>query len=152
MSKIKVKKLLKAIILCEGVGILSSFVTLDSIKTWYPLINKPTFNPPAFIFGPVWTILYFLMGISLYLVWQKSKTTPIIFWVQLILNALWSFLFFGLHSPVLALIDIIALLISIILTMKTFYKISKASGLILVPYLFWVLFAAILNFSIWRLN
>ncbi len=152
MSKFNAKKFLTAVVICEGVGILASFVTFDSVKDWYPTLNKPAFNPPSFIFGPFWTILYFLMGLSLYLVWQKGKRTPTIFWLQLFLNGLWSFLFFGLHSPILGLIDIIALLMAIILTMKAFYKINKTSGIILLPYLFWVLFATFLNFSIWRLN
>lgn len=147
----KLLKLILSIGLCLGAGIVGSFFTISAIPNWYSTLNKPVFSPPNWIFGPVWTILYILMGISLYLVWQKKKI-PSIFWVQLILNALWSIIFFGMQNPLLAMVDIIALWIAIILTIKAFYKISKPSVYLLIPYLLWVSFALILNYSIWVLN
>ena len=152
MKKIQIGKLLIAVLICEGVGILGSFTTISSIQNWYQFLNKPPFNPPSWIFGPVWKFLYLLMGISLYMIWARKGKHLTFFWIQLILNAIWSFLFFGLHSPTLALIDIVVLLIAIIITIKAFYKIYKLAGLILLPYLVWVSFATILNFYIWRLN
>lgn len=148
------KKILLLILstgLCLGAGIVGSFFTVSSIPTWYVTLNKPVFSPPNWIFAPVWTILYILMGISLYLVWQKGKV-PFIFWIQLILNTVWSIVFFGMKNPALALVDIIALWIIIILTIKSFYKISKTAGYLLIPYLLWVSFAAILNLAIVILN
>ena len=144
-------KLIFSIGLCLGAGILGSFFTISSIPTWYATLNKPFFSPPNWIFGPVWTILYVLMGVSLSLVWQK-KNVPTIFWVQLILNAIWSIIFFGMRNPVLALVDIIALWISIFLTIKAFYKINKLAGQLLYPYIAWVSFATFLNLAIVFLN
>lgn len=137
--------------LCLGAGVLGSFFTFSAIPDWYAALNKPSFSPPNWIFGPVWTTLYIMMGISLYLVWQKKKV-PLVFWAQLFLNAIWSIIFFGMKNPGLALIDIIALWITIVLTIKSFSKISKPAGYLLIPYLLWVSFAAILNLSIVLLN
>lgn len=149
-------KLIFSIGLCLGAGVLGSFFTVSSIPTWYTTLNKPSFSPPNWIFAPVWTVLYILMGVSLYLVWiSKSKLKQnalYLFFVQLGLNALWSLIFFGLHNPSLALVDIIALWVAIILTMRAFLKINKISGRLLVPYLAWVSFATYLNYSIWVLN
>ncbi len=144
-------KLILSIGLCLGAGILGSFFTVSAIPTWYQTLNKPSFSPPNWIFGSVWTILYFLMGISLYLVWTK-RTVPTVFWIQLILNALWSIIFFGMRNPTLALVDIVALWIAIVLTIKSFYRINKLAGKLLIPYLLWVSFATILNLSIVLLN
>lgn len=157
MSRIKNWPLLLfTILLSEGAGILGSFFTVASIPTWYATLTKPSFSPPGFVFGPVWTILYALMGISLYLVWVSkaiSKSYAIkLFFVQLILNAVWSIIFFGLRSPGLAFIEIIALWVAIALTIKAFQHISKAASYLLYPYLAWVSFASILNFAIWILN
>lgn len=152
MPKIKnLPQLILSIGLCLGAGVLGSFFTISSIPTWYATLNKPFFSPPNWVFGPVWTTLYILMGISLYLVWQKKKV-PSIFWIQLALNAVWSIVFFGLHSPFLALLTIIALWVTIVSTIKSFSKISKLSGNLLIPYLLWVSFASILNLSIVFLN
>lgn len=140
-----------AIFLCEGAGVLGSIFTFSSIPTWYATLDKPVFSPPNWVFGPVWTILYLLMGISLYLVWQKKKV-PAVFWVQLALNALWSVIFFGLKNPVLAMLDIAVLWVAIYLTIKSFYSISKIAAYLLLPYLIWVTFASILNLSIVILN
>lgn len=157
MPKIKNWPLLVlAILLCEGVGILGSFFTVSAIPTWYATLTKPSISPPNFIFGPVWTMLYALMGISLYLVWTsnvKSKQQALkYFFVQLGLNAMWSIIFFGLKKPGLAFFEIIALWIAIYLTIKAFKKISKMASYLLYPYLAWVSFASILNLSIWILN
>ncbi len=147
----KIPLFILSISLCLGAGIMGSFFTVSAIPDWYATLNKPFFSPPNWIFGPVWTILYILMGYSLYLVWVKHKV-PTVFWVQLILNAAWSIIFFGIKNPVLALVDITALWIAIVLTIKTFYKINKVAGNLLIPYLLWVSFAAFLNYNIWILN
>lgn len=144
-------RLIISIAICQAAGVIGSFFTVSSIPTWYQLLTKPGFSPPDFIFGPVWLSLYTLMGISLYLAWQKGKI-PKVFWFQLALNAAWSILFFGLKSPLLGLIGIVALLVLIILTIKEFWKINKLAGVLLLPYLAWVSFATILNFFIWFLN
>lgn len=151
-------KLVVSVVGCELVGILSTPFTISAISTWYVFLNKPFFSPPNWVFGPVWTLLYFLMGISAFLIWRKGlknkkvKRALVYFLIQLSFNFLWSFLFFGLHSPILGLIDIIAMLISIILTIRAFYKISKLAAYLLIPYLLWVSFATVLNISIVLLN
>ncbi|MEK6969392.1 MAG: TspO/MBR family protein [Nanoarchaeota archaeon] len=158
MIKINYWKLAISIVVCQLAGFIGSFFTVSSVSTWYLTLNKPFFNPPSWLFGPVWISLYFLMGISLYLIWKKgiknkqSKTAVSLFGVQLILNSLWSILFFGLRSPLFAFIEIITLWIAIILTIKYFYKISKVASYLLIPYMLWVSFAAILNFFIFYLN
>lgn len=153
---INIPKLALSIGLCLGAGVLGSIFTISSIPTWYATLNKPPFSPPNWVFGPVWTTLYILMGISLYLVWvskSKVKSSALnIFWIQLALNTLWSIIFFGLKNPSLAFVDIIALWIVIFLTIKSFYKINKLAGNLLVPYLLWVTFATILNLSVVILN
>lgn len=146
-----IPKLLLSIGLCLGAGIVGSFFTISTIPTWYVTLNKPFFSPPNFVFGPVWTVLYILMGISLYLIWVKSKV-PNVFWVQLILNTAWSIIFFGMKNPTLALLDIAALWISMFLTIKAFSKINKLAGKLLIPYLLWVTFASYLNLMIEILN
>jgi translocator protein len=158
MVKINYFKLVFSIIVCQLAGIIGSFFTVSSVSTWYLTLNKPFFNPPGWLFGPVWVILYFLMGISLYIIWDKgiksskSKIALSVFGLQLILNSLWSILFFGLKSPLLAFIEIIFLWITIILTIICFNRISKSASYLLIPYILWVSFAAILNFSIYYLN
>lgn len=144
-------KLLLSVGVCLGAGVLGSVFTTSSIPTWYVTLNKPFFSPPNWIFAPVWTILYILMGISLYLIWIKKKI-PSIFWVQLVLNVFWSILFFGLKNPGLALVDVVALWLAIYLTIKAFQKISKISAYLLYPYLAWVTFASFLNLMIVLLN
>jgi tryptophan-rich sensory protein len=130
--------------------------TTSSIPTWYASLIKPSFNPPNWIFGPVWTTLYLLMGISLYLVWirgaKKNRTALIWFGSQLALNSIWSILFFGLKSPLSAFIEIIFLWITILITIIYFYKTSKPAAYLLIPYILWVSFAAVLNISIVILN
>lgn len=151
-------KLMISVVGCELVGLLSAPFTIASISTWYPGLIKPAFSPPNWIFAPVWTALYFLMGESLYLVWIKGvknkeiKIAIYYFSVQLLFNFLWSVIFFGLHQPLFAFIDIIALLAAIVLTMMKFSRISKTALYLLIPYLLWVSFAAILNGAIVLLN
>lgn len=153
-----IPKLIISIIGCELVGIVGSIFTFSSIPSWYATLNKPSFSPPNWIFGPVWTILYFLMGVSFYFIWQqgwkkkKVRTARNYFLVQLGLNFIWSPIFFGFKSPSLALLMIVAMWVLTILTIKKFYSLSKWSAYLLVPYLFWISFATILNISIVVLN
>jgi translocator protein len=141
---------------CQFAGIVGSLFTASTVSSWYPTLIKPNFSPPAWLFAPVWVLLYFLMGISLYLIWQNkakdNKKSLIIFGIQLILNAFWSFLFFGLKSPLYGLIDILLLLAAIIFTIAFSFKISYYAAILLIPYLAWVCFATILNYSIMSLN
>ncbi|MBU0758165.1 MAG: tryptophan-rich sensory protein [Nanoarchaeota archaeon] len=158
MFKNKYVKLIASIVITQLAGILGSFFTITSISSWYSALNKPWFNPPNWIFGPVWTALYLMMGISLFLVWNKGVRTKIqkravfIFGVQLGLNSLWSILFFGIRSPLFAFIEIIFLWIAIVMTIGYFIRISKAAAYLLIPYILWVSFAAALNLSILMLN
>jgi tryptophan-rich sensory protein len=124
---------------------------------WYATLNKPSWNPPSWIFGPVWTLLYAMMGIAAWLVWKergwRGAALPLsLFLLQLILNAAWSWLFFGLHRPGLALADIAALWISILATLIAFWRVRPAAGALLIPYLAWVTFATVLNAELWRRN
>jgi tryptophan-rich sensory protein len=154
----KYSQLALAIIGCELVGIVSTPFTISAIPTWYRTLNKPFFSPPNWIFGPVWTTLYLLMGISAFIIWQKGlkkkKVNEAItyFGIQLFLNFIWTFLFFGLRNPLLGLIDIVVLWIFIVLTILKFYRLSKPAAYLLIPYLLWVSFATILNFFILILN
>ncbi len=149
-------KLIIAIVVSELAGIIGSVFTTPSIAGWYAGIVKPTLNPPAWVFGPVWIILYFLMGVSLWLVWKSNssekKRAMWLFAAQLILNAVWSPVFFGNHSIGNALAIIVLLWAVIVLTILIFTKISKVAAWLLVPYILWVSFAVYLNFSIWQLN
>ncbi len=151
-------KLIVSITICLFAGFLGSLFTTPAIPTWYATLTKPSFAPPNWLFFPVWTILFVMIGISLYLVWRRGlegqpvKNALVIFAVQLILNVLWSAAFFGLRSPLSGLIEISILWISIAFTIMIFMKISRTAGLLLIPYIIWVSFAAILNFMIWRLN
>jgi tryptophan-rich sensory protein len=146
------------IILCLSIGILGSFTTIGSIPNWYAYLNKPVFSPPNWIFGPVWSVLYILMGISIYLIWLKGfKTKKIreavyLFGVQLILNAIWTPVFFGLKNTMAAFVIIVLMWLFILKTIMAFQKINKTAAYLLYPYLAWVSFASILNFSIWFLN
>lgn len=153
-----IAKVISAIVVCQLVGVVGSLFTYPSISTWYVSLRKPIFTPPNWIFAPVWITLFTLMGISAYLIWNKGmknrqvKTALFIFGIQLALNALWSLLFFGLQSPLYALIEMVVLWAVIALTILRFYKISKKAGLLLLPYIVWVTIAMILNFYVWRLN
>jgi len=149
-------KFVISITICQLAGIVGSVFTATSVTSWYINLTKPDFTPPGWIFAPMWVILYFLMGISLYLIWTKKTTDNrkvfIVFGIQLILNTFWSLLFFGLKSPLYGLIDISFLLVAITLTILFSYKISILAAILLVPYLVWVSFATILNYSILLLN
>ena len=151
-------KLIIALLIPLFIGGVAGFFTSSAIKGWYSQIIKPVFNPPNWIFGPMWTLLYILMGIACYLIWVNDADSKIknnalrIYGIQLFFNFLWSFLFFYFHNPALALVDIILMVISISLTIIYFNKISKLAAWLLIPYLLWVMFATALNFEIWRLN
>ncbi len=158
MSANLVIKIVLALLACLFIGFMAAFATQSGITEWYPTLIKPSFNPPNWIFGPVWGFLYVLMGISAGIVWNKGfyhkwvKTALYHFAFQLLLNGAWSLLFFGLKEPFWALIDIVLLFIFLILTIKWFKIVSNTAAYLLVPYAVWVLFAAVLNFEIWRLN
>ncbi len=151
-------KLPVSIAICLLIGFLSGISTSDSISGWYSTLEKPSFNPPNWIFGPVWTFLYILMGIALGKIWSsdisgKEKNKAIfVFGVQLLANGMWSIFFFGMQNPLLAFIDIIILVILIVYTIKLFKPINRMSSWLLYPYLAWVSFATILNLSIILLN
>lgn len=146
------------IIACELTGFLSSLVSNTRNNAWYDALVKPSWNPPDFVFGPVWVMLYFLMGIALWVVVfdkpdGKNKAPAVVLFVlQLFFNFLWSVAFFRMQSPFGALLDILVLLLLIIMTMVLFARHSKIAAYMLIPYLLWVTFAAVLNFEIWRLN
>ncbi|MFA6529308.1 MAG: TspO/MBR family protein [Patescibacteria group bacterium] len=151
-------KLIAAILIAESAGIIGSLFTRPSIPNWYATLARPSFNPPSWIFAPVWTALFLLMGIAAFLVWKRGwekrevKIALGIFGGQLILNILWSALFFGLHSPLAAFVEIIILWLAILWTILAFRKISKTAAWLLVPYILWVSFAAVLNFLLMLLN
>jgi len=152
----KVIKLIACILLPLIIGGISGFLTVSEISGWYTALNKPSFNPPNYLFGPVWTVLYLLMGVSLFLVLEakinSKRNALVFFFVQLTLNFFWSIIFFKEHQVALALADIAALWFCILMTIVTFYKISRVAGLLQIPYLLWVSFATLLNASIFYLN
>jgi tryptophan-rich sensory protein len=161
VAKIKgndILKLVVSIAVCQSAGVIGSLFTAPNIPNWYAALEKPSFTPPSWIFAPVWLSLYTLMGISAFLVWRKGLSNPKVaralgvFLIQLILNALWSFLFFGLQSPLAGMIDIFFLLGVIILTAALFYRISNVAGILLIPYILWASFATVLNVAIYSLN
>ena len=155
----KIARIVLVVTTCLVIGYLSGTVTRESITTWYPTLVKPIFNPPNWIFAPVWTLLYAMMGVAGGIIWNHLETNKeqvkkafAFFIIQLALNALWSYLFFGLHNPLLALLEIIILWLMIFETYVQFKSINKLAGWLLIPYLAWVSFATILNSSIWWLN
>ncbi|PRZ26492.1 TspO/MBR family protein [Flavobacterium granuli] len=155
----KITKILIVVVTCLAIGYFSGIVTRSSIETWYPTLVKPSFNPPNWVFAPVWSMLYIMMGVAAALVWDRMesdkeavKRALLIFAIQLALNALWSYLFFGLHNPMLAGIEIVLLWLLIYETYIHFSKINKIAGYLILPYLAWVSFAMVLNASIWWLN
>jgi translocator protein len=155
--KIIRKKFVISIVMCQLAGVIGSLFTASSIPTWYATLIKPSFNPPNRIFAPVWIFLYILMGISFYLIWIKKDLPNFglllsLFIFQLVLNSFWTIIFFGLKSPLFAFVEIIVLWITILMCIILFYKVSKISSVLLIPYLLWVTFAAVLNFAIWKLN
>ena len=151
-------KLLFAVVLCQGAGFVGSIFTVPSIPVWYATISKPFFTPPDWLFAPVWTLLYLMMAVALFIVWlhndkkEAVNKATVWFMIQLFFNVAWSIAFFYFQSPFLALIIIFALMASIIITTINFLRISKWSGLLLFPYIAWVSFASVLNLAIWWLN
>ena len=151
-------RLILSIVLVEIIGSLGTIATSPSIPGWYASLNKPFFTPPNWLFGPVWTTLFLLMGIALYLVWQEglrksnARLAVYAFSFQIALNVLWSFLFFGLRSPILGLVEIVILWIAILYTIIRFYRVSKPAAWLLIPYLAWVTIATFLNLGVLLLN
>jgi tryptophan-rich sensory protein len=136
---------------------ISAVLSVSGPGDWYRDLNKPWFNPPSWIFGPVWTLLYCVIGVAAWLVWRRGSMQALLwpfglFFLQLVLNALWTPLFFGMHEPGFALLDIIALWLAIAATMIAFYPVSKVAACLFIPYWFWVSFATVLNAAIWGLN
>lgn len=141
--------------LCLAVGGVSGYFTVAGVREWFPTLVKPSFNPPSWLFAPVWTVLYIMMGIAAWLVWRQGGDIHLALWmffIQLGLNFLWSFLFFSLRRIDVALVEILVLWISIATTLCLFWGVDQRSGLLLVPYLAWVSFASLLNAAFWRLN
>ena len=155
---VKFLKLVSSVMVCFLAGGVGSIFTVSSIPTWYAHLNKPFFSPPNWIFGPVWTLLYLLMGVSFYLIWikgfktKKVRDAVILFAIQLMLNAIWSPVFFGYKNLLLALVIIVAMIFYVVKTILAFSKIDKKASYLLYPYLAWISFASILNFSVWFLN
>jgi tryptophan-rich sensory protein len=150
--------LIGAVLLCNCAGLLGALVTTTGPGSWYESLVKPSFNPPSWLFGPVWTLLYILMGISLFLVIMEGRKGRdvriplVLFAIQLILNTIWSFAFFGLESPISGLLVILLLLVFIVATIMAFYPVRKAAAWLLFPYLLWVSFATVLNYALYTLN
>lgn len=145
--------------MCLGGQLTGSLLTLPAIQSgWYTALEKPFFNPPGWVFGPVWTALYFIMAISAWMVWRREpdnslvRTALYLFFLQLLFNVIWSALFFGIRKPGWAMAEIVILWLLILATILFFYKISRLAAWLLVPYLGWVFFAAVLNSAIWWLN
>lgn len=156
--KRKLTYIIIGIVICSAIGFLSSVVTQSSVNGWYMTLNKPIFNPPNWVFAPVWSALYIMMGVSAGWVWAKGfhhkwvKTGLYHFGFQLLLNGLWSIVFFGLKQPFYGLLVIMALLVVLSLTIKWFNVVSKFAAVLLIPYLLWICFATALNYKIWELN
>lgn len=154
----KALKLISAVVICLAAGFIGSIFTTPAIPTWYAGLNKPSFSPPNWIFAPVWTTLFILMGIAVFLVWEKRKESKLaqhgiyLFSLQLAMNTLWSILFFGMQSPLAALFDIAVLWVLILACIITFWKISRAASWLMLSYLLWVSFASVLNVYIVLLN
>ncbi|WP_047865858.1 TspO/MBR family protein [Rubrobacter aplysinae] len=156
---VSVPKLLGSVLACEAAGVVGAISTSRGVNDWYPRIEKPSFTPPGWVFGPVWTTLYAMMGVAYSLVSQRGddggdlhRASRVLFWTQLALNVLWSYLFFGRRRPGWALLEIAFLWSAIVATTAAFSKLSRTAALLMVPYLLWTSFAAVLNLSIWRLN
>ncbi len=147
------------IALCLAVGSIAGWATNQSVTTWYLSLNRPSWTPPGWVFGPVWTVLYIMMGVAAWQVWRagggfagKARAALIVFFVQLALNFTWSFAFFGAQSTLLGLITITVLWLAVAMTIRVFHPIDRLAAWLLAPYLLWVSFAAALNFTFWTLN
>jgi benzodiazapine receptor len=151
-------KLVVSIVACQCAGLIGSVFTTPAIPTWYAALEKPFFTPPSWLFAPAWITLYLLMAVAAFLVWRQGfaregvKCALIVFLVQLVLNALWSVVFFGLHSPLYGMVVILALWVAIVVTIIKFFRLSVAAGSLMLPYILWVSFASALNIAIWVLN
>jgi len=151
-------KLILSILASFAAGGIGSFFTFKAIPTWYAGLKKPRFTPPNRAFGPVWTTLYILMGVSVFLVWQKGLATDgvllafVLFWIQLAMNAIWSIIFFGMKSKGGGVITIVVLWLLILTTMVSFFRVSVWAGVLLIPYIVWVSIASYLNVGVWILN
>jgi benzodiazapine receptor len=151
-------KLVVSVVACQCAGAIGSLFTTPAIPTWYATLEKPFFTPPNWLFAPAWITLYLLMAIAAFLIWRKGlgqegvKSALLIFLVQLVLNALWSVVFFGLQSPLWGMVVILALWVAILLTIIKFFKLSTAAGSLMLPYILWVSFASALNIAIFVLN
>ena len=158
VKRVEIVKLVISLILCQLAGIMGSISTKPAIPSWYVPLKKPFFSPPAWVFAPVWIVLYILMGFAAFLIWRtgwqqrQTRSALILFGIQLILNALWPFTFFGLRSPLAGFIEISILSVAVLLTIQSFLRISRIAGLLLIPYFLWVALASGLNLSIWVLN
>ena len=157
-SKLSIPKLVVSILACEAVGIIGSIFTLGAIPTWYASIQKPWFTPPNWVFGPVWTTLFLLMGVSLYLLWTSTTTRTkrqaalVVFGAQLALNLLWTYIFFGLQLYLAGFVEILVLWGTIALTIAAAFRVSRTAGYVLIPYIAWVTIATLLNYYVWILN
>jgi tryptophan-rich sensory protein len=151
-------KLIIALVACQLAGVIGSVFTTRSIDTWYRTLIRPSYAPPNGVFAPVWISLYVLMGIAAFIVWRRGLQYPgvreglLAFLMQLVLNACWSIAFFGLRSPLAGLVVIIVLWIEILITIIYFFRVSRNSGLLMLPYIAWVSFAAVLNYGFFALN
>jgi len=151
-------KLVVSIVACQCAGLIGSVFTTPNIPTWYAALEKPFFTPPSWLFAPAWITLYVLMAVAAFLVWRKGlgeegvKCALTVFLVQLVLNALWSVVFFGLRSPLYGMVVILALWVAIVVTIIKFFRLSVAAGSLMLPYILWVSFASALNIAIWVLN
>lgn len=166
MKNMNYKRLAVCLAVPQLAGIVGAFFTAPAIPTWYAALQKPSFSPPNWLFGPVWILLYLMMGVAAYLVWskasggwgtltgrnKKAKSALIIFCAHLFFNAIWSVIFFGMRNPGLALVDIVAIWIFIVILIIKFWKIDRRAAWLLIPYFLWVSFASILNYFIWILN
>jgi benzodiazapine receptor len=158
VSGASVLKLAASLAVVLAAGGIGSLATTRAIPTWYKNLSKPPFNPPEWLFGPAWTALYLMMAVAAFLVWNQGFSTPGVklalgvFLLQLVLNSLWSVFFFGLRSPLAGLMDIVALWLAIIANIVLFFRVSTPAGVLLLPYIGWVTFAAVLNAAIFRLN
>jgi benzodiazapine receptor len=146
------------LVMCLGTGVFGSLLTSPSIRSgWYESLVKPSFTPPGWVFGPVWTLLYLLMAVSAWMVWSQQGEYPVriplvIFFTQLVFNLLWSGIFFGSRKPGWALVEIVVLWALILLTVTLFRRVSRPAALLLIPYALWVLYAMVLNATIWWMN
>jgi tryptophan-rich sensory protein len=147
-----------SIIACQCAGLVGSIFTSPAIPIWYAALEKPPFSPPNWLFAPAWGTLYLLMGVAAFLVWRQGlskagvKSALVIFLVQLVINALWSGVFFGLKSPIVGVVVIVVLWVAILFTILKFFRLSVVAGSLLIPYILWVSFATALNIAIWMLN